>query len=458
MPHVDLLIIGAGTAGEYAARAAASRAGSVAVVERGQVGGDCVFHACIPTKALLQAALIYQKVKDAWFYGLPAVEDVPDYRRVKSFKDKIVNSMGSGRAERLEQAGIQLLHGMASFISPHEVRVNGDTIMADKIIIATGSHPFIPAIKGLKQAGYITSVEALELEAVPARLAVLGGGPVGMEFAQIFSAFGSKVRVYEAAEKVLGGEDEEVTQAIASLAERQGIRIATSVSVTEVSRTSSGKVVVVRERAGGESREEFDELLVATGRSPALEELDLPAAGVEVRARGIAVDAALQTSVPHIWAAGDVTGVFLFTNVAGEQGRTAALNATASKRRELDYSILPRVTFCNPEVASVGLTEYEARQQGYRVVVGRFSYARLTRAVITGETEGFIKIVAEESSGRILGGHIAGADASEVIHEIAAALAGKLSVSDVSKMLHAYPTFSEGVRYACMMAGRNTRP
>ena len=175
----------------------------------------------------------------------------------------------------------------------------------------------------------------------------------------------------------------------------------------------------------------------------------LPPAAIEASKRGITVDASLQTNVPHIWAAGDVTGTFLFTFVAGEQGKTAVINATGGERKELNYDVLPRATFCDPEIASVGLTEKQAREKGYKIKVGKFDYANLTRAIVSNETDGFIKIVAEEGSGRILGGHILGAEASSLIHEVAAAMLKRLTAADIGNTLHAYPTFSEGVRYAC---------
>ena len=200
---------------------------------------------------------------------------------------------------------------------------------------------------------------------------------------------------------------------------------------------------------GQEEKAEYDDVLVATGRRPAIDDLDLPAAGIEAGQKGITVDASLQTSVPHIWAAGDVTGMLLFTLVAGEQGKTAVMYAFGGKGIELYYDILPRATFCDPEVASVGLTEKQAQEKGYSVKSGKYDYANLTRAIVSSETDGFIKIVAEEGSGRILGGHIVGIEASSLIHEVAVAMAGELSVSDIGNTLHAYPTLSEGVRYAC---------
>jgi len=449
MVNVDVLIIGAGTAGEYAAGTAKQYVDSIGMIEKGPVGGDCIFHACIPTKALVHAARAYKKMKSVDFYGLPKLDNSVEYRKVKAFKDRIISGIATGRDERWTRQGIQLFRGNAHFVLPNEVRVADDIVKATKIIVTTGSMPAIPPIPGLKETGYITNIEALNSESVPERLAIIGGGPIGVEFAQIFAAFGSKVNIYEALDRILIGEDEEISQAVVGLFEKQGICISTSVMVDGVESTSSGKLIMSKSRDGGEARAEYDDVLVATGRRPAIDDLDLQAAGIEASKKGITVDASLQTNVPHIWAAGDVTGTFLFTFVAGEQGKAAVMNAVGGKHIELNYDILPRATFCDPEVASVGLTERQAREKGYRVKSGKFDYANLTRAIVSDETDGFVKIVAEEGSGRILGGHIVGAEASSLIHEVAAAMAGGLSVSDIGNTLHAYPTLSEGVRYAC---------
>ncbi len=449
MVNLDVLIIGAGTAGEYAAGTVKQRVDSVGMIERGPVGGDCIFHACIPTKAMVQAARMYKKMKSADFYGLPPLDNAANYRKVKAFKDRIITGIGTGRDERWVKSGIKLFKGNARFISPHEVAVADEVVKANKIIIVTGSQPAVPPIPGLKETGGITNIEALELESVPERLAIIGGGPIGVEFAQIFAAFGAKVHIYEALDRILIGEDEEISQAMIGFFAKQGISVSTSVMVNEVQATGSGKLIMAKGTDGEKKSAEYDEILVATGRKPAIDDLNLAAAGIEASKRGITVDASLQTNVPHIWAAGDVTGTFLFTFVAGEQGKTAVLNATSDKKKELNYDVLPRATFCDPEIASVGLTEKQARDKGYQVKAGKFDYANLTRPIVADETDGFIKIVAEDGSGRILGGHIVGVEASSLIHEVAAAMAGGLTVSDVGNTLHAYPTLSEGVRYAC---------
>lgn len=449
MAKLDVLVIGGGTAGGYAAHAAKRTADAVGMVEKGVVGGDCIFHACIPTKALVHAARMYKRMRTADSYGLPSVSGGVDYKSVKEFKDRIIAGIGTGRDRRFGEAGIQLFKGNAQFVSPHEVKIGDEVVEADRIIVATGSLPLVPPIPGLQDAGYITSIEALELERLPERLAIVGGGPVGLEFAQIFAAFGSTVHIYEALDRILIGEDDEISQTLARLISAQGISVSTSLAVSEVKRTGSAKVIVSRGADGQQQSAEHDEILVATGRKPAVGDLNLPAAGIRISKGGIAVDASLQTNLAHVWAAGDVTGTFAFTLIAWQQGEAAGNNATSDRRVELDYRVLPRVTFCDPEVAGVGLTEKQARQQGYRVKVGKYDFANLTRAIVSDETKGLVKIVAEEGSGRILGGHIVGVEASTLIHEVAVAMARGLTVADIGDTFHAYPTLSEGVRYAC---------
>jgi dihydrolipoamide dehydrogenase len=452
MTELDILIIGAGAAGEYAASYSAGNGTKVGLVEKHRVGGACVFTACIPTKALIHAARIYKKMKRADFHGLPVLEKNANYRQVKAFKDRIIAGIGKGRDERMSKRGVTILKGTARFVSPHEIMVNDERIKADKVIIATGSVPMVPPVPGLDEAGYITNIGALELDHVPARLAIIGGGPVGVEFTEIFSAFGSKVHIFEMADRIVAMEDADISEALAKLLSQQGVAISTGVKVSEVKRSRSATTVTTENKKGDRETAQFDEILVATGRQPAIEELNLEAAGVETHKKGIKVDSALQTNVPHIWAAGDVVGPPYFTYVGNEQGKTAALSIVSGERRELNYDVLPRATFCDPEIGSVGLTEAQALEQGYKVKIGRFNYADMTRPIVSGDTEGFIKIVAEEASGHILGGHIIGFEASSLIHEVAGVMASGMTVKNIGNTLHAYPTLSEGVRYACQAA------
>ncbi len=453
MVELDVFVIGGGTAGAYAAETARQNGASVGLAERDRVGGDCIFHACIPTKALIQAARAYKKSRNGDSFGLPSVPGQVEYSRVKSAKDKIVSDMAQGQEKDLTEKGISLYKGRASFASPHEVRVGSETIKANKVVVATGARPAIPPIPGLKEAGFITNIEALELELVPKRLAIIGGGPVGCEFAQIFSSFGAGVGIYETAPRLLINEDEEVSEVLPGFFSARGIEVFAGVTVTEVKLDGSAKMLVCRDREGKQRTDPYDTLLVATGRSPNVEELNLGAAGVAVGRKGIPVNEQMRTDVPHIWAAGDVTGTFLFTYIAWEQGEAAGWNATSDSPRSLDYSILPRVTFCDPEVASVGLTEAQAREKGLSPRVGKWEFSSLPRAMVSGETDGFIKIVADGKSGRILGGHIIGQEASTLVHQVAVAIRGGVGVADIGRMVHAYPTFSEGIRWACKEAG-----
>lgn len=449
MTEVDVLIIGAGAAGEYAASYCAGEGREVGLVEKDSVGGACVFTACIPTKALVHAARTYKKMKHADFHGLPVLEKNADYRQVKAFKDRIIGGIGGGRDKSMSKRGVTVFKGTAGFISSHQVVVNDERIKADKIIIAAGSAPAVPPIPGIEETGYITNIGALELDYVPERMAVIGGGPVGVEFTQVFSAFGSKVHIVEMADRIVSVEDEDISRALGELLREQGVTISTGVKVSEAKRSSSAKLITTEDKSGRKETAEFDEILVATGRKPVVEELNLQAAGIETHKKGIKVDSALQTNVPHIWAVGDIIGPPYFTYVANQQGKTVALSIITGEREELNYSVLPRATFCDPEIGSVGLTESQAREQGYKIKTGRFNYADMTRPIVSGDTEGFIKVVAEEESGHILGGHIIGSEASTLIHEIAVAMDGRLTVSDIGHTLHSYPTFSEGVRYAC---------
>ncbi len=453
MVALDALIIGVGTAGEDAAGAFLAKGLSTGMVERGRPGGDCIFNACIPTKVLVTASRQHRRMRRADDYGLPECELPVDYTRVKAVKDRIVENIARGREERWRSRGAHYFRGEARFVSPTEVAVGDELIRAERIVICTGSRPATPSIPGLRETGFLTHIDALQLERLPERIAVIGAGPVGLEFAQVFGSLGASVTIFEAEERILPREDEDVSAALEELLRQQGITPLTSAAVSRVSAAAGGKEISFSSGGRKESRE-FDEILVATGRKANMEELNLEAAGVDFTSRGITVDAGMRTNVPHIWAAGDVTGLYQFTLIAWEQGSVAAANAVGEGHRGLDYGILPRVTFCDPEVASVGLSEREAREAGNNVKVGRFNYADLSLALASGETDGFCKIIAGADSGLILGGHIIGAEAGSLIHEIAAAMAAGLTARRLGDTLHAYPTYSEGIRYACQAIGR----
>ncbi|MDV2989893.1 MAG: NAD(P)/FAD-dependent oxidoreductase [Dehalogenimonas sp.] len=452
MDSVELLIIGGGTAGETAAGKAIGAVNSIAVVEQDRVGGDCVYNACIPTKVLVHAARVYKRMNNAAFFGLPDADVRADYAKVKAAKDDFINNISQGRDRKLEAKGVRLYRGQARFRSPHEVEVGDTLIRADKIIITTGSAPSVPPIPGLAETGYLTNVTALQLEQIPERIAIIGGGAVGVEFAQIFNAFGGQVHIIESADRLLANEDADISSTARVLFEKAGIKVSAAVKISKIETTASGKLISGVDGKGQEFQEVFSEILVATGRRPVLDDLNLKDAGVDFTRKGIMVNDNLRTSAGHIWAAGDVTGIALYTFVAWEQGGVAVENALNNSGRSLNYDILPHATFSDPEIAGVGLTEQAAKEQGFKVSTGTFNYADLTRAMAADETEGFIKIIAESGTGRILGGHIIGNEASSLIHEVAAAMIRKATIQDIGGTFHAFPTLSEGVRYACQAA------
>ncbi|HEX5691652.1 MAG TPA: NAD(P)/FAD-dependent oxidoreductase, partial [Roseiflexaceae bacterium] len=332
----DVLVIGAGPAGGGAAAAAAEGGASVAQVERDQIGGTCLNYGCDPTKALLHTAHLLYNARHAERYGLEIPSAKADWPAVLKHVDRLIDQMRGGddaqaREKIAREQGIKLFKGEARFVSPHEVAVGKRTLRAEQFIIATGSQAVVPEIDGLQQAGFITNKEAVSLRELPRRLAIVGGGPIGIEFAQMFARFGVEVTVLEQAPTMLAKDDRELADTLCELLATQGIRLETEAEVTQVRRAEGGKRLTVTHKGGETEQLEVDELLIAIGFKPAIEALDLQAAGVETDDKGIVVDKLLRTSVPHIWAVGDVASEYQFTHVAFEQGRLAAQNALAKR-------------------------------------------------------------------------------------------------------------------------------
>lgn len=444
----DLIVIGSGSAGEGAIDQAHLSRHSVAIVEKDKVGGDCPNYACVPTKALLRSAKIYSLLKRAERYGLsPSVIEF-DWLRVMARKEQIVRSTGEAETERrYRQEGIALFKGTAAFEDEHRIRVNGRVLYGDKIMIATGSQPERPALAGLSEAQPITSVEAISLPKLPASLIIIGGGPVGCELAQLFSTFEVRVTLLQKAPTLLPHEEPELSQIIQQGLEANGVTVFTQVEVQRLARQPRGKKV--HALINGQAREfNAEEILLATGRTPQTAELNLAAAGIQLVEGRIQINEYLQTACPHIYAGGDVTGPFQFTHFAHYQGTLAGLNMFSGEPRPADYRVVPRVTFTDPEIASVGLTEEQARQAGRRVISGKIEIRSVGRALVDSEEVGLVKLVADASSEEILGGHIVAPAAGEMIHEIVAAMKARAPVSVLAEAIHAYPTYAEGIKMA----------
>ena len=443
----DLLVLGSGGGGSVAAHHARTLGKKVAIFERGHVGGECPNFACVPTKALLHAAKIYAITKDSKQFGVAVAKSTVDYPDVKKWKNLVVARTGASHGdEALEKDGIHLIKEKAAFVSAHEVTAGGKTYSAAKFLIATGSRVFIPPVPGLGESGYLTFKDAVSLSEPPKSLLIFGGGAVGCEFAQIFSTFGTKVTIVNRSDHLLGKEEKEVSDLAKALFGYAGITVLTGTTMVKVEK-KQGKKYVHLKQGGKNILSETDEILIATGKVPMLD-CGLEYAGITVRTGRLRVNRYLQTEIPHIFAAGDVIGPYLFTHTANYQGYIAAHNAFSREKIVPDYRVVPRCVFLFPEVASVGMTEDEAKEKKITVKKGIVPVAVLGRANTENTLDGFVKILTDKR-GYIIGGSIVAPRAGEMIHEVALAMKLRAKASDLASMIHAYPTYSEAIKMAC---------
>ena len=446
--YFDALILGCGSAGTTAAKRLRADGHTVAVVERDQPGGDCPLRACVPTKALLRSAQVYSLLKRAGAFGIEAGTVGFDWAKVMARKQDIIRQTGvAGAAETFERQGIALFQGEASFQDEHSLRVAGQVLRGERILIASGSQPARPDIPGLDEVKPITSAEAVSLAKLPASMIIIGGGPVGCEFAQLFSTFGVKVVLLHKGEALLPREEPELSRVVQDALEENGVIFKSSAKVYQFSKSGTQKKARVGVR--GEMHDPVaEEILIATGRDARTVGLGLSAAGVATERGRVQVNDFLQTSRPQIYAAGDVCGPLLYTHFAHYQGRVAAANMFADKPVRADYRVVPRVTFTEPPIASVGLTEEQAHATGRDVRCALIEVATLGKALVESEAKGLVKLVADAGSGEILGGHIVAAAAGEMIHEVVVAMAAHATVPSLAEAIHAFPNFAEGVKAA----------
>jgi pyruvate/2-oxoglutarate dehydrogenase complex dihydrolipoamide dehydrogenase (E3) component len=457
MRRYDLVVIGGGTAGLIAALVAAGAGARVCLVERARVGGECLWTGCVPSKSLLAAADLVQRMRDADRVGLDPVEPKVHFARV----------MGHVRAaqariaphdspERLRTAGVDVLQGHARFAEPGRLLVDADDggqeVGWRAALIATGSRPLLPELPGLRATDPLTSDSVWDLEELPERLLVLGGGPVGCELAQGFARLGARVTLLEVQPALLPGEEPEAGALLAERLRGEGIDVRLATRGLRVEPDPCGGFAL---DVGPQGRVGFDRVLVATGRSPVTQGLGLETIGVRTGPAGqVLVDRRLRTSAPGVFAAGDVTGVLPFTHVAAYQARLAVQNALFGLRRRADYRAVPHVVFTDPEIAQVGLSEAAARERlGRGVTCWTFPYERLDRAVAAGEGYGFAKLVGGPR-GRLVGATVAAPAAGEAIAELAQWVARGARISEISQAVHAYPTFTEGPARAADQAVR----
>lgn len=453
----DLAVLGGGSAGFAAAIKGAEQGARVALIEGGTLGGTCVNVGCVPSKTLIRAAEAQHRRGHHPFAGVSRSGDAPDWERIRDQKDELVGELRQGKYRDVLGAydAIQLFPQRGVFASPREIRLaDGQSIVADKVVVTTGASPWVPSVPGLAEAGFLDNVSAMALERLPASLIVIGTGFVAVELGQMFARLGVRVTLVGRKDRVLSGEDPDVGAALTSYLRDEGIAVLTGTVVEQVSRSDRYRLSVVTE--GRSEVLEADALLVAAGRRANTAGFGLDALGATLGVRGeLVVDNYLETTVPGVYAAGDVVGDPMFVYVAAYAGALAAGNALSSMRLQMDLSAVPQVTFTDPAVATVGLTEADAQARGLEVLVSRLSMEHVPRALAARDTRGFVKLVADGTTRRIVGAQILASEAGDMIIEPTLALKYGLTIEDLTATFHPYLTLSEGIKLAAQTFDRD---
>jgi dihydrolipoamide dehydrogenase len=473
----DVVVVGGGPGGYPAAMRAAQYGLKVALIEKARVGGVCLNWGCIPTKAMLRSAEVFETIQHASDFGVDVEHVKLNYPKVLQRKDAVVKGLTDGVATLLKANGVTVIDGHARFTNPTSLEVVGigksplgeggplynassdstgqpkATVSGKHIIIATGSMPAQLPIPGNDLPGVINSDGAFLLRVVPKKIVIIGGGAVGTEWASMFAAFGAEVTVVELLANLLPIEDEDMGRTLARSFQKRGIKVLTGSTVARIEKAGKGLKVTITDRDGNnEQQVDADNVLIGVSRRPNTIDLNLDRTGVATDRRGyIQVDDQMHTNVANVFAIGDVVGKIQLAHAGTHMGLVAA-GVIAGHDERMDWKAVPAATFTHPEVASVGLTEAKAREAGHEVVVGKFPFPALGRAQTYGSTEGLVKVVADKKYGEILGVHIIGQSASDLIPEGVLALTLEATLEDIANTIHAHPTLGEGTMEASMVA------
>jgi pyruvate/2-oxoglutarate dehydrogenase complex dihydrolipoamide dehydrogenase (E3) component len=453
----NVVVIGGGTAGLVTAAATAGLGGRVALIERGKMGGECLNTGCVPSKALISSARLAHQIRHGDRWGLvaeePNFEFEQVFQRMRQRRDRLAPH---DSRERFEKLGVEVFAGSARFVSPHEVAVGETRLKTRNVVIATGGRAQIPSITGLSEVTFFTNETIFDgLGERPARMVIFGGGPIGCELAQVFARLRVSVTLLQRAPRILKREDADASDEVRRSLESEGVRVMTGADVQIVTKQGSRTRVWVE--VEGREREPVDceAILIAAGRTPNVEGLDLEKAGVAYTRTGITVDASLRTSQPHIYAAGDVAGSLQFTHLADLHARTIARNMLLPRfPTKVDLSVLPWCTFTSPELARVGINEEEAVRRGISYDLYRQPMYEIDRAVVESEEMGFAKVLVSRRGDRILGATIVSERAGDLIHEFALAMKAGVGLQTISRTVHVYPTYAEVAR---MLADQSQR-
>lgn len=451
MIEADITIIGGGIGGYVAAIRAAQLGKKIVLIEKDEIGGTCLNRGCIPTKNLLHSTEILDTVMHAAKYGVKVSGYEVDFTRMMTQKERVIRRLRQGVSRILKSHGIQVIQGTGSLLNPNEVLFSGESdeiIKTQNIILATGSTPQIPPIPGADSPQVVDSTAILKIGEIPQSLAIIGGGAIGLEFATIFSRLGSKVTVIEMMPQLLPQEDSEAVGILRSSLDDSGVLIQTSARVNAIS--DNGNQATVAYFHNNETKEiKAEKVLIATGRRPQYDQAQLDKTGISLDSNFVKVDEHLETTASGIYAVGDITGGYLLAHKAAEQGEIAA-ESIAGMVKAFNASFVPRCVYTAPEIASVGLDEAKAFEQGYHVQSGRFPYSANGRANASDDTIGQVKIITDTTNKKILGAIICGHLATELIHTVAVAMKTGGTTEDLADAIFAHPTFSESLKEASL--------
>lgn len=460
----DVIVIGSGSAGFSAVEAASAQGVSVCLIEKARLGGECPNYACIPSKALLKSAHAYRSLSQLREVGVDISKKNIEWEDVQEYRKRVVERITGGgtKGDRyltiLKKLGVKHVLGEATFIDDNTIQVNEKTFTAKSIVIAAGTEDFIPPISGIDKIPYLNWKQALQLKKLPKSIAIIGGGPVGCEMATIFASFGVRVTLLQASPYVLNREDSDVSERAFQALKQLGVDVVVSANIEEFVNGRVGVIGLRVQSDEGENMYAVEQVILATGKRFNASNLGVDTLRMTLDERGyIKTNRQQKTSIKHIFAAGDVNGGLQFTHTAHHEGWVAGYNAAQGAKgknsfKKTDERVVPRVTFIDPEVASVGLTEAQVMEEHGAVFVGSYDIGTLGRSVTEDERLGFIKIVAHPKTKQILGGHAICPHAGEMIHEIALAMYLNAQMEDLASMIHAFPTYSEGIKAAASTA------
>ena len=448
-----LVIIGGGSAAFAATIQARELGARVTMINDGlPIGGTCVNVGCVPSKNLIRAGEALHRAKQSLFAGIESSGRLSDFKKLIAQKTELVETLRQEKYIDIvaDMEEFSLIEGIANITSPTTVEVNGETIAADYILLATGARPSLPPVGGLNEVDYLTNESAFELDQLPESLIVLGGRYIALESAQIFSRLGSKVTILQRSERILPTESIDITDGLTGYFQEEGINIVTGTTLKQV-RRENGQIVVETSVNGEHKTFKAVRVLVATGRHPNTDNMGLEEIGVALNAqRYVTVDEYLQTSIPNIYAAGDVLGENMFVYTAAYEGKLAASNALSSEKKERDYTILPWVVFTDPQVAGVGLDELQARNRGIDAEAAVLPLTHVPRALAARDTRGFIKLIRDRQNDKLIGARILAPEGSELLMEVAVAIKFGITTEQLKDMFHPYLTLSEGIKLAAI--------